>query len=90
MRTSIGHTRGQRSRISCVQLAACERDVGVPENGQVLVAVFEAVGQEAESGAVLYAAWSVSSALDIQNWVSVWQGLEEFVAQELLAQELYI
>ncbi len=71
MRTPIEHTGGQRSRISCIRLAACERDIGVTKNGQVLIAVIEASGQVAESGAVRFAGWRVSMALDIRFFSNI-------------------
>lgn len=68
MHAVVGDTRGQRSRRSGVGLAACERDVGVAEDGQPLVAVFEAEVYVAEVGAVLYTGFGTSVTC-VRLWI---------------------
>jgi hypothetical protein len=69
MHAVVGDPRRQRSRRSGVGLAACEGDVGVAEDGEPLVAVFEAEVYVAEIGAVLYAGvWNVS--IYVWLWIS--------------------
>lgn len=50
--TTIAHVRGQRAWISGEVSAARERDVGVVYQGEILVAVLEAVGEGAEARAL--------------------------------------
>lgn len=52
-RTTVAHARRQRPRVAGVGLAARECDVRVARDGEVLVAVVEALGEEAEAGAIV-------------------------------------
>lgn len=52
-RPSVAHPRRQRARVAGVRLAAREGDVWVAEDGEVLVAVVEALREVAEAGAVV-------------------------------------
>lgn len=71
-RTTVAHARRQRPRVAGVGLAARECDVRVAQDGEVLVAVVEALGEEAKAGAVI-ARVAVGEEGDVcaSEWLSV-------------------